>query len=178
MSAFIDLSGQRFGKWTVVTRDLARCRWGQSLWKCTCDCGNTRSVVAYSLRHGRSVNCGCMRREQVRARATTHGHTASPTYTAWANMIQRCKNARNKRFKDYGGRGIKVCDRWHGFTVFLADMGEKPPGLTLDRIDNDGNYEPGNCRWATAAEQRANKRARRRREHGRAADSGTPLPHD
>lgn len=102
----------------------------------------------------------------LQERALRHGHTsegkATPTYVSWAHMLQRCENEDNRAYADYGGRGITVCERWHTFDNFLADMGEKPVGLTLDRIDNDRGYEPGNCRWATRAVQNTNQRRNRR----------------
>jgi hypothetical protein len=90
----------------------------------------------------------------------THGLSGTPIYQAWATMIQRCENPKANQFKDYGGRGIKVCVRWHDFALFFQDMGPRPPGLTLDRIDNDGDYAPGNCRWSTRKEQMANRRTK------------------
>lgn len=109
-------------------------------------------------------------RERMAADRTVHGHArrrakgraGTSTYYIWAAMIQRCTNPKNRDYKNYGARGITVCDRWRDFTNFLADMGEKPDGLSIDRIDNDGNYEPGNCRWATPAQQASNKRPRSR----------------
>jgi hypothetical protein len=106
-------------------------------------------------------------RDRMAAERLQHGHNKrgarSAAYSRWRNMLSRCENPNVPAYKNYGGRGIKVCEPWHEFKNFLADMGEPPPGLTLERIDNDGNYEPGNCRWATYKEQRANQRAYRRR---------------
>lgn len=134
---------------------------------CACDCGTVHPVRAGHLRDGSATSCGCYKRELVRdrGRQTRHGHTTdnsrSPTYAAWQSMRDRCGNERCPRFCDYGGRGIKVCARWGNFERFLADMGERPEGTSLDRIDVDGNYEPGNCRWATNLEQQNNRRNNR-----------------
>ena len=151
--------GDRFGKWLVVGVEPSRREGARTTqwWRCRCDCGTLRVVRQSSLRNGRSSCCGCVWHLK-------HGHAAvetakrSRTYSIWASMLQRCRSSYATNFAYYGGRGIKVCDRWSDFRNFLADMGECPKGLTIDRIDVDGNYEPGNCRWSTQAEQNRNKR--------------------
>jgi hypothetical protein len=165
MGPLIDLTGQRFGRWTV----LALSEGGHNArWLCTCDCGTTRPVTGKSLRGGVSTSCGCRTREVSSARLTKHGHTRGYTetraYRAWRAMINRCTNPNDESWEYYGGRGIKICRRWRrSFKAFYADMGDPPPGMTLDRWpNNDGNYEPGNCRWATPKQQRANQRPKSR----------------
>jgi hypothetical protein len=140
---------------------------GESCWLCRCDCGIERVVVGYRLTSGRSGSCGCMNREIVVRATTKHGHNRSSTarthvYRAWASMLCRIRARRGENFRLYGSRGIIVCERWLKFENFLADMGEPPFGTTLDRKDNDGNYEPGNCRWATVGQQNHNRRPRTR----------------
>lgn len=157
----VDLTGQRFGRLTV--RELAGARGAFRYWRVRCDCGWELEIRGLSLTGGRSTSCGCRRREVSRARLQRHGHAShrarTPTYLTWRAMINRCENPEHERFQHYGGRGIKVCERWRGsFEMFLADMGERPDGFTIDRINVDGNYEPANCKWSTSKEQRANQR--------------------
>ena len=159
-----DIAGQRFGR-LVASRSVRHK--GAPHWICVCGCGReTGPIAPRKLRAGKSKSCGCARGESVRQVGylnTRHGHAAdgkrSRTYVIWQGMIQRCHNARSKYFSRYGGVGVVVCDRWHDFANFLEDMGEVPETLTIDRWpDNDGNYEPGNCRWATYTDQNRNRR--------------------
>ncbi|MFJ9112967.1 hypothetical protein [Streptomyces sp. NPDC102283] len=129
---------------------------GEPRVQCVCDCGKPHSVLLQMW--GRTQSCGCLRTEQLVARSTTHGHSGSSVYMTWGDMVNRCTNATHKRWADYGGRGITVCERWRKFDNFLADMGERPEGMTLDRIDNDRGYELGNCRWVSQSEQNRNRR--------------------
>lgn len=156
-----DLAGQKFGRLTALDRALGE---RGSRWRCQCDCGETSVVRGILLLNGNTRSCGCLSKESsaavCRSRAT-HGGRDTPEYGVWWSMRQRCDNPANKAFANYGGRGIRVCERWQSFENFRADMGMRPSDeLSIDRIDNDGNYEPGNCRWATAKEQRANQRPR------------------
>ena len=165
---FKDLSGVRFGRWIVVRR-APPLPYGDTKWFCRCDCGTGRLVLAGNLLSGGSTSCGCLARELAAARSLVHGHARSggvtPEYRCWRCIIARCTNSNHVAFKDYGARGIHICDRWRsgdgirsGFQCFLLDMGLRPLGCSIDRIENDRGYEPGNCRWGSAKEQRKNQR--------------------
>lgn len=128
-------------------------------WLFKCDCGKEKVILVDNVKSGKSKSCGCLWKEKIKGNNTTHGMAGTKTYCSWANMKYRCLNKNRKRYKDYGGRGIIICDRWlNGFTNFYADMGECPQNKTLDRKDNNGNYKPNNCRWATSKQQHNNKR--------------------
>lgn len=151
----IELCGQIFGRLTVVSE--AESVKGRRRVLCQCTCGNTKVIRVELLRNGKAKSCGCLRSELVATKNQIHGGAGSPEYQAWANMMQRCYNAENCRYEQYGGRGIRVCNRWHDASLFLADMGPKPsPDHSLERTDNNANYSPQNCIWATAHQQQRN----------------------
>ena len=151
-----DLTGQKFGKLTALV-GIKREGKSQVYWQCICDCGNTSEVDSWSLRKNRTKSCGCNRGLALPDQ-TKHGYYNSRTYHTWEGMKQRCQNPNATRYESYGAVGVSVCERWQKFENFLEDMGERPKGKTLDRIDPFGNYEPSNCRWATYKEQVHNQR--------------------
>lgn len=157
----LDLTGQRFGRLTAMEL-LPERKNNNRVWRCRCDCGGTADVVVSCLGRGNTRSCGCLQRETAantgRDSGTKHGKCYSPEYVAWRNMHQRCYNPKRTSYEEYGGRGISVCERWHTFENFYADMGKRPKNFSLDRIDFDGHYEPGNCRWATHETQQNNRR--------------------
>ena len=164
--------GSKFGRWTTIAETFVV--GGRKLYvRCRCECGNEAEPAVCTLRNGRSRSCGCIRAEKFLESVTKHGLCEIPEHQVWADMRIRCSNPRHRKYPNYGGRGIKVCERWDDFANFIADMGRRPEGshpsgramYTLERINNDGDYEPGNCRWACYAEQNRNHHRNRLLTH-------------
>ncbi|WP_176317340.1 hypothetical protein [Burkholderia vietnamiensis] len=158
----IELTGRKIGRLEVLAPHRKE-GIERLFYECRCECGNTCIIGAQNLRRGMTKSCGCLQKERVRQASLKHGMSHTSLHNTWMSMIQRCTDQNCRAYPDYGGRGIKVCDRWLTFENFLADMGLPPQkGLTLDRFpNNDGNYEPGNVRWATKKEQANNRRSSR-----------------
>lgn len=153
-----DITGQRFGR-LVATEAAEKRSGGHIVWQCICDCGKIVYIRSDSLRSGSTKSCECLLKEMAAERSTTHGMHGTPIYYIWQSMLQRCENPNYREFKYWGGRGIKVCERWHKFENFYEDVGDPPEGESIDRWpDNDGDYEFRNFRWATPKEQSANRR--------------------
>lgn len=155
MPKALDLTNQKFGRWTVISLSNSHKGKGR-YWNCQCECGNEALVSGGTLRSGASKSCGCFKVEMQ----TSHGMYNTPEYRAWVDMKTRCLKEDHKSYHNYGGRGIKICNRWlESFENFYSDMGNRPSNKhSLDRINNDSDYEPNNCRWTTSKEQNSNKR--------------------
>lgn len=169
MPKLIDLSERRFGR-LVVLSEHGRDKYNKPLWNCLCDCGEERIILGNSLSRDKTKSCGCLQSDVVTKLSTKHGHSKRGKETTehiiWSLMIQRCTNPRSTNYKYWGGRGVIVCERWrHSFENFLEDMGERPSkNHSLDRKENDGNYEPSNCKWSTRHEQRINQRPKTKKQ--------------
>jgi hypothetical protein len=163
---FKDLTGKKFERLTILERVPNQGAGRAAHWRCKCDCGNEVIVRTDCFTRKdpyKTKSCGCLNTEVLKKNATKHGHSTddrgkTPTYGSWAGMIQRCTNPNNPQFRDYGGRGIAVCERWLDFRNFLDDMGERPNGLTIERLRNSEGYGPDNCKWADSIEQNNNTR--------------------
>lgn len=171
-----DLAGSTFGRWTVFER-APKDKHGSTCWLCQCACGTVKIVNENALIRGASTSCGCLTREITSRRMTTHGEShKTRLYRCWKLMRRRCNNPNSIEYPHYGARGIAVCQRWGRYENFRADMGEHPgDGYSLDRIDNDGGYEPGNCRWATRTQQMENQGKRPCPTCGKVCGSGAGL---
>lgn len=155
-----NLIGQRFSR-LVVTGEGGLCARQNVRWMCLCDCGSTTVAYAYDLRAGKVKSCGCLSREGTATKHgyARHGNKRNRVYSVWASMIQRCTNPSDRNYQHYGGRGITVCKRWLKFENFLADMGEPPAGMTLERLKDEKGYSASNCKWVSAETQARNKRS-------------------
>jgi len=160
MISNVEMIGKRFGR-LFVLEEVERSKSGQFCFKCICDCGNIKTVIKYHLLSGNTKSCGCLQRETVTVLKTTHNMYSTPTYKSWSYMLSRCNNPNDTAYEYYGGRGIKVCGRWHEFVNFYKDMGSCPKGLTIERKNNDLGYSKENCYWATRTIQSRNQRLRK-----------------
>ncbi|GAE32435.1 AP2 domain-containing protein [Alkalihalobacillus hemicellulosilyticus] len=162
MGKALDLTGKKFGRLTVIKREGSN-KHKQAIWKCLCECGNETMVVASKLKSGYTQSCGCLQKERTSEASIIHGHSRkSPEYKIWATMLQRCDNQNYKDYEYYGGRGIRVCDCWKSFEKFIVDMGNRPSSNhTIERIDNDKDYNKSNCVWENRTVQSRNQRLRK-----------------
>lgn len=150
----------KYGRLTIIS-PADKNKWGYVMVKCLCDCGNERIVSLYDLKRGHTTSCGCFHSDKLTAYNTTHGMSRTPTHNSWRGMVERCNNPKHEFYRYYGGRGVSVCERWLSFDNFYYDMGDKPKGCSIDRINTNGNYELNNCRWSTIKEQARNARSNR-----------------
>lgn len=161
MTKAIDLTGEKYNMLTVIRLARVSDR-GFKIWLCLCDCGNEKELYGTVIKSGKTKSCGCL---------TRHGMTGTPIYLTWKRMFKRCYSIKDVAYPNYGGRGIKVCERWSekysGFPNFYNDMGDIPEGMSLDRIDVNGDYSPENCRWATKSVQSYNQRVQKRSKSGK-----------
>ena len=165
MGKKLNLTNKKFGRLTAIENTGKRGSNNRFIWLCKCECGKYKEVNSKDLLRKHTKSCGCLnneKRTQTGKSTKTHGHTCDRkqtlTYNSWMSMKYRCLNPKQKGYEYWGGRGITICERWMKFENFLEDMGERPEGMTLDRIDNDGNYEHSNCKWSTLKEQNNNRR--------------------
>ena len=177
MGKKLNLRGRRFGRLIVIKETEHRCR-GYIVWYCKCDCGNTTWMNSRSLMSGNTKSCGCYRRDQARKKLFRHGESSNSIYHNWLSMKLRCTNPKDKAYRRYGGRGIKICDEWLDYMKFKHWALENgyEPGLTIDRIDNDGNYEPDNCQFITQSEN--SKKYWKERKEKLNQTSGRNKPHN
>lgn len=168
------IAGNRYGQLVALAVIGKRPGTTANLWACHCDCGQFMTAIATQLEQGARTSCGCRKASKRKPRPdlvernkqnATHGMTKSPEWSSWKAMRARCETPTDKDYSNYGGRGIGICDRWQDFDAFFADMGARPPGMSIDRINVNGDYEPGNCRWATAKTQANNTRVNRNITH-------------
>lgn len=155
MYHFSNITGEKYGRLTVIDQHTIRTNSGQIRWNCKCDCGKEVTIIGSDLRSGRTTSCGCLKKERL----TTHGMSKKPEYRVWADIKTRCNNKNYKQYKDYGGRGIKLCKEWDSFENFYKDMGDRPSiGHEIDRYNNNENYSKVNCRWVIRKINNQNQR--------------------